>query len=209
MAILDLYLARHGQSYGQHDTIDDLPPDCETGLMDFDWRLTPLGRRQAEMLGEHLAKVPFDAIYCSPLERARATAHAVEERQPRRTNIQIMRDLLEIGDYGNESVEEFHMRARRAARVLQGDTPTGARVLVVAHSGFNNLLIGALLGLPTQEDLFRFAQQNTGLTRIVFSSEDVPKWERIRLCRMNDLSHLSPEVYAKTLDTTVELKIDY
>ena len=199
MTILDLYLARHGQSYGQHDTIDDLPPDCETGRMEFDWRLTPLGRRQAEMLGEHLAEVPFNAIICSPLERARATARAIEERQPRRIDIQIMRGLMEIGDYGNESVEEFHMRALRAACALRENSPIGARTLVVAHGGFNNLLIGALLGLPTREDLFRFGQDNTGLTRIVFSSEDVPKWERIRLCRMNDLRHLSPEIYAKTL----------
>ena len=200
MNILDLYLARHGQSYGQYNTIDDLPPDCETGRMDFDWRLTPLGQRQAELLGEHLAKVPFDAIFCSPLERARATARAIEERQLRRTDIQIMRDLMEIGDSGDKTIAESHARARRAANALRRDASPGARILVVAHSGFNNLLIGALLGLPTQEDFFRFWQDNTGLTRIVFSSEDVPKWERIRLCCMNSLRHLSPEIYAKTLD---------
>ena len=200
MTILDLYLARHGQSYGQHNTIDDLPPDCETGLMEFDWRLTPLGQRQAELLGEHLAKIPFDAITCSPLERARATARAVEERQPRRIEMKIMRDLMEIGDYGDESIEDFHARGQRAAHALREDASLGARILVVAHGAFNNLLIGALLGLPTQEDFFRFGQDNTGLTRIVFSSEDVPKWERIRLCYMNGLSHLSPEIYAKTLE---------
>jgi len=200
MTILDLYLARHGQSYGQHNTIGDLPPDCETGRMDFDWRLTPLGQRQAELLGGHLAKVPFDAIICSPLERARATVRAIEESQPRRVDIQIMRELMEIGDYGDKTVEEFHERAMRAARALREGTSLGARVLAVGHGAFNNLLIGALLGLPTREDFFRFGQDNTGLTRIVFSDEEVPQWERIRLCCMNDLRHLSPEIYTQTLE---------
>lgn len=79
MTILDLYLVRHGQSYGQ---IKQRPPGCETGLMEDDWRLTPLGQRQAALLGESLAQTPFDMIFCSPMERARATARAVSERHP-------------------------------------------------------------------------------------------------------------------------------
>jgi len=42
MTMLDLYLVRHGQSYGQTSTLNDMPPDCETGLMEYDWRLTAL-----------------------------------------------------------------------------------------------------------------------------------------------------------------------
>ena len=196
MIVLDLYLTRHGQSYGQ---TAQRPPDCETGRMEDDWRLTPMGQRQAQLLGERLAAIPFDAIYCSPLERARATAQAVQERQPRRVAIQTVHDMLEIGDNGEETPEEIHARALRVARMLRGDAPPGARVLLVAHAAFNNHLLTALLGLPGPEHLLRFGQDNTGLTRIIFASEDVPAPKRVRLYCLNDLSHLTPELHAETL----------
>ena len=175
-----------------------MPPGCETGLLEFDWRLTPLGQQQAALLGESLAGTPFDMIFCSPLERARATAQAVVERQSRPVPVIVMRDLMEIGDYGSEAPEEFHTRAQRAVAAIREQSPEGARILVVAHGAFNNLLAGALLGLPMRENYFRFMQQNTGLSRIVFLDEDTPEWERVQLCRMNDLSHLTPEVREET-----------
>jgi len=204
MIILDLYLVRHGQSWGQASTLDDMPPDCETGLLEFDWRLTPLGQRQAALLGESLAQTPFDMIFCSPLERARATAQAVIERQPGPVPVHIMRDLLEIGDFEPEIPEQFHARALRTAAAIREQSPAGGRVLVAAHGGFNNLLLGAFLGVPMRENLFRFMQQNTGLSRILFLDEDTPQWERVRLCRMNDLSHLTPEVRAETIEGNKE-----
>ena len=198
MTVLDFYLVRHGQSYGQFlvdgvelDRLPALyrPPGCETGLMEDDWCLTPLGQQQAALLGESLAQTPFDLIFCSPLERARATAQAVFERQARPVPVTVMRELMEIGDYGPENQEEFHARARRVAASIREQAPAGARVLVAGHGGINNVLLGALLGV--RDSSFRFVQDNTGLTRVTFHSEDVPEWERVRLCRMNDLSHLA------------------
>lgn len=208
MTILDFYLVRHGQSYGQFLVdgveLDRLPasrrpPDCETGLMEDDWRLTPLGRQQAAMLGESLAKTPFDMIFHSPLERARATVQAVLERQAGPVPVHVMRDLMEIGDYEPETPEEFHARALRTAAAIRGQSPVGARVLIAAHASFNNLLIGAFLGVPMRENLFRFGQDNTGLSRIIIASEDVPQWKRVRLYCMNDLSHLTPDVREETI----------
>ena len=199
MIILDLYLVRHGQSWGQTSTLDDMPPDCETGLLEFDWRLTPLGQRQAALLGESLAQSLFDMIFCSPLERARATAQAVIERQPKPVPVIVMHELMEIGNYGNETPEEFHARALRVAAAIREQSPTGARILIAAHGGLNNLLLGAFLGVPMWENPFRFGQDNTGLSRIVFHGEDVPEWERVRLHRMNDLSHLTPDVCEETI----------
>jgi len=208
MTVLDFYLVRHGQSYGQF-LVDGIqldrlpasyrPPDCETGLMEDDWRLAPLGRQQAALLGESLAQTPFDIVFCSPLERAQATAQAVIDRQPRPVPVHTMRDLMEIGDYGPETPEQFHARALRAAAAIRGQSPVGARVLTVAHASFNNLLIGAFLGVPMRENLFRFGQDNTGLTRIIFASEDVSQWKRVRLYCMNDLSHLTPDVREETI----------
>ena len=162
MTIFDVYLVRHGQSYGQTSTLDDMPPGCETGLMPFDWRLTPLGQRQAALLGESLAQTPFDMIFSSPLERARATVKAVIERQPRPVPVTVMRDLMEIGDYGMESVEEFHARALRAVNAIREQSPVGARILIAAHAGFNNLLIGAFLGVPMRENYFALCSRTRG-----------------------------------------------
>jgi len=205
MTVLDFYLVRHGQSYGQSLVggveLDRLPasqrpPGCETGQREDDWRLTPLGQRQAELLGESLAQTPFDAIYCSPLERARATARAIAERQPRPVPVHIMHDLIEIGDYGEETPEEIHARTLRAAAAIREQSPIGARVLLAAHAAFNNRLLTALLGLPALKTSFwRFGQDNTGLSRVIFS-EGVPS----RLYCMNDLSHLTPEVREETIN---------
>jgi len=56
-----IYLIRHGQASFGSDIYD---------------RLSPLGRRQAELTGRFLAQtgVSFDAAYCGPLERQRDTA---------------------------------------------------------------------------------------------------------------------------------------
>lgn len=60
----EIYLIRHGQASFGHDNYD---------------RLSPLGIRQAELVGRHLAGLgrTFDAIYCGRLERQRNTAKAL------------------------------------------------------------------------------------------------------------------------------------
>lgn len=62
----EFYLIRHGQaSFGQEN---------------YD-QLSPLGIRQAELLGRHLAALgrTFDAVYCGRLERQKKTAAALIE----------------------------------------------------------------------------------------------------------------------------------
>jgi len=65
MDVLELYLARHGQSQ-----------DNENGLIQGQTStpLSPLGERQAACLGNYISNIPFDAVYCSDLERAVQTA---------------------------------------------------------------------------------------------------------------------------------------
>ncbi|OKH21872.1 hypothetical protein NIES593_14485 [Hydrococcus rivularis NIES-593] len=62
-------LLRHGQStynaLGLYQGSSDRP------------NLTELGRQQAQLTGEFLKGIPFDAIYASPLQRAKETAKAV------------------------------------------------------------------------------------------------------------------------------------
>lgn len=45
----------------------------------YDAPLSEMGRQQARAVGERLASARLDAVYCSPLQRARDTAQAVAE----------------------------------------------------------------------------------------------------------------------------------
>ncbi len=63
MATRHLYLARHGEA-------------------DAFGNLTDVGRQQASLLGQRLAKLPIGAIWHSPLARAAASAHEIARHLP-------------------------------------------------------------------------------------------------------------------------------
>lgn len=67
-----LYLIRHGEN----DWVGKRLPGWTRGL-----HLNARGRAQAERLAEVLAERRFQAIYSSPLERARETAEPISRRQ--------------------------------------------------------------------------------------------------------------------------------
>jgi probable phosphoglycerate mutase len=64
-------LIRHGDTDAIGRTLAGWLPGCH---------LNTRGRRQVEMLAERLEKIPIQAIYTSPLERAMETARAVAGR---------------------------------------------------------------------------------------------------------------------------------
>ena len=82
---LEVYLARHGETEwslsGQHTGVTDLP-------------LTPRGEAKAGALKERLAGIKFDAVFSSPLQRARRTAELAGFDDPQVT------PLLREVDYG-------------------------------------------------------------------------------------------------------------
>jgi broad specificity phosphatase PhoE len=79
----ELYLIRHAQA--------------SFGTADYD-RLSPLGHRQAEVLGECLRDcgVRFDAAYSGELKRQKKTAEIVLERQPGGMRFEVDARLNEI-----------------------------------------------------------------------------------------------------------------
>ena len=79
----ELYLIRHAQA--------------SFGTVDYD-RLSPLGRRQAEVLGECFRDcgIHFDAAYSGELERQKKTAEIVLERQPEKVRCDIDARFNEI-----------------------------------------------------------------------------------------------------------------
>jgi broad specificity phosphatase PhoE len=147
-----VYLARHGES-------DWNVENRFQGRIDRP--LTRLGRQQAATLAGALADTPVDAIYTSPLRRARETAEIVAAR--RGLEPVAVADLQEIDVGGwaglsrgevesrfpeafsrwvgggdgwedGESYPQMAARVLRAVRRIAADHPDG-RVLVVSHGG--------------------------------------------------------------------------
>lgn len=69
------------------------------------------GQRQAAALAQRLADLPLRAIYSSPLERARETAHALA--QPHQLDPQIHPGLIEVnvGDWTDQPLDELRTTA--------------------------------------------------------------------------------------------------
>jgi len=157
----EIWLIRHGETAwslsGQHTGRTDLP-------------LTEQGREHARLLGRRLRSESFDAVFSSPLERARETCELSGiHAQP------ILDEDLQEWDYGGiegrttaEIREELGdpewtiwkgsplLRetpadvAGRAARALERITPAGGRVAVFAHGHYLRILATVWLGLPPE-----------------------------------------------------------
>ncbi|HTS02244.1 MAG TPA: histidine phosphatase family protein [Thermoanaerobaculia bacterium] len=161
-------LARHGESEGNF-----------AGSLQgsrFDGPLSARGRLQAEALAIRLAEEGIDAVWTSPMARAKETAAIVAA--PHGISLSIDADLVEF-DWGVWSGRPFDgalekevssVRARwrsgetdlappggespslaalRGGRFLDRLRSTGPRApLVVAHGRFNRILMALLLGRP-------------------------------------------------------------
>jgi probable phosphoglycerate mutase len=86
-----LILVRHGQQ--QWPTEDPAPASAFV-----DPPLSALGRRQAELVGEHLAEEHVDAVYSSHLRRAADTAKEIGRHHG--LEPQIFQDLREVEMFG-------------------------------------------------------------------------------------------------------------
>lgn len=151
--MLELVLARHGQSYGNLDRA--LGPDTD---------LTDLGRQQAARLGRWLAAQGYEfmALYCSSLRRARQTAAIVNEHYRldmivgadlRETEVPYLHALpqraeplaIEAPRPFEPEYEQMRGRVARAtARIL--DAHAEGQVLVVAHGGTLGTMLRLVLG---------------------------------------------------------------
>lgn len=172
---LTLYFLRHGQTSLSRDNVF-----CGSGLNP---ELTPEGHEMARAFADAYAKTPWQAVYCSPLQRAVATA----EPLCRALNIapELRPNLMEIG-YGQwegQSVEtvsrdfhDDHLRwtadpawnaptggesaiaiARRALNVVEEIRArhSEGNVLVVSHKATIRILMCALLGIDVGRFRFR------------------------------------------------------
>lgn len=151
--MLELVLARHGQSQGNLDR--SFGPDTD---------LTDLGRQQAARLRNWLFEggYRFTALYASSLRRARQTAEIVNacygleivlDPDLREAEVPYLDVLPQRGiPLGGESpppfgeaYEQMRERVARATGRILAESPEG-QVLVVAHSGTLGTMLRIILG---------------------------------------------------------------
>lgn len=150
---MDLYIIRHGESQGNIGHNVENP------------KLTDLGHKQAELLSLRLKNIKFDAILSSPLERAIQTATPLSELQ--NTPVTIMKNLYEVGAFGDESLEDVQARAKNVVAEIREKYGDKENVIAFAHGTFNNHFIKAACGITSGDD-FNFCQENTGVTIVRF-----------------------------------------
>lgn len=174
--VLDIYLARHGQ------TDWNLEKRLQGGT---DNPLNDTGRQQARQLGDKLAGVPITAVYSSGLVRARETAAlalpavkatplaALSERSFGKFEgmYEDGRDAAMSAEFkargsqpddtldGGESLNSQAERVARAIDQIRHGKAKGS-VLVVSHGGVTPLILGHLLKLPVAEAVARIKQSN-------------------------------------------------
>lgn len=211
---MELYIARHGQTFGNIGEDSSCDP-----------ALTPLGLRQVQLLGERMANIPLDCIIASPLQRAVQTAQAVAERQNGTSAVEILPEVMEFDPEPGfmpqdmntlrticptaipcpfsehttvppETWAEGYERAKWVIEQLHkrfsGET---TRVFIAAHGHFNNLLLHAATGIPIQEH-FNFSQYNGCLNLVRFIT-----WEghaHTQFTFFNNHSHLPLDLITGT-----------
>lgn len=193
---MELVLVRHGR-----------PHRLEVVEGRADPSLDDAGHRQAEAVGRWLAEERIDALYSSPLARARETAEplaralAIEPtvvddvaEWDRDTNAYIpieemeeaapeLWDALLAGDLGALGVDlpAFLGRVRRGLDGIAAKHP-GERVVVVCHGGVINAYLADVLGL---DRVLFFAPAYTSVHRVLVARDG-----RRGVGSMNETAHL-------------------
>lgn len=180
--MLNVYLLRHGETAWNADG------NRYCGRTDID--LTPKGLSQAESVSRQLRGLELDAVYSSPLLRARMTAEIAGGGD----DVTIDERLIEL-DFGNwegKTKEEFIAEdpdlwtgwCRDPSVVKAGSTgetaadvvkrvndfyeyvrkkhPSG-NILVVGHNGINRFYLASKLGMELK-NYRRIVQENSAIT---------------------------------------------
>ena len=166
MSSKTLYLVRHAK------------PDYPNGErmcmgQKLDLPLSEYGEEQARRLGARFQSLRIEAVFTSPLRRARQTAEHIAGGRP----LYLLNDLRELdgGEWDGRPFSEIHAQypeyfipdslfscppggetdeqglARAQAALAYVSRHTAGDSVMVAHSGINRLLLCALLGKPLRE----------------------------------------------------------
>jgi broad specificity phosphatase PhoE len=200
-----LYLLRHGAT----DNNLAHPPRLQGCRVDAG--LSPEGFEQARQTQAFLAQVHLDAVFSSPLLRARQTAEAIA--WPRGLEVQVVREITEVdvgrwegrtwaevdrsdpeayrlfttdagrNPYmGGENLAEVQARVVPALeRLLEQNR--GRVVLAVAHNVVNRVFLAHLLGIPLAR--YRIVTQDNCGINLLSHREG-----KVRVVSVNGVFHL-------------------
>jgi broad specificity phosphatase PhoE len=185
--VTEIILVRHGETEWNRQEVF-------RGRLDVD--LNDTGRRQAELLGEHLSGVKLDAVYSSPLKRALETADRIARHH--RLEVQIAQGLIDF-DYGEwqglpkEAVKTKYkeLYTQWTKKPHQASIPGGesldsiteraigavneviakyqGTVVLVSHRVVNKVLICALLGLDNSR-FWHIKQDTASMTTFTYEN---------------------------------------
>jgi probable phosphomutase (TIGR03848 family) len=110
-----IYMVRHGVTDHTGERLSGRLPGIH---------LSEAGRAQARAVADRLAKVPFKAIYVSPIERTMETAQPIAERHKLQV---IVREGLGEVDYGRWTNRSFKSLRRTKLWELVQRRPSAAR----------------------------------------------------------------------------------
>ncbi len=194
--MLKIFLTRHGQN-----------EDNANGILNGhrDLPLTPRGVEQAHQLAEEVKKtgIMFDAVYVSPLMRARTTADVICERIGLSSPV-VLDTLIELnfgemtgkpvtdiqkldpsqklqaevitwftGIEGAETYDECLVRAARVLDFVKSNHTDGA-VLLVCHGAIGHMIYGAHHGLHWRDALLQFHFGNCEMIQLADTLESDP-----------------------------------
>lgn len=200
-----VYLVRHGAT--EHNLAE--PPRLQGRKLNAP--LAPLGRWQAERTAQLLAQTPLQAVYTSPLLRARQTAERIA--LPHQVPVYEVEGFTEIdvgrwegmdwasirqqdpqwcelfeadaGQHGYPEGENFQQVQQRAVAALQQILPQhmGQAIAVAAHNVVNRCLLAHILGIPLAQ-YRRITQDNCGVSILRFQGE------KMKVITLNAVFHL-------------------
>jgi broad specificity phosphatase PhoE len=203
-----MYLIRHGATAN-----NDARPVRLQGRR-TDPGLSDQGRDQAERTGAFFAQSDVDAVYSSPLRRARETAGAIAT--PHEVAVEIVEGLVEVdvGDWEGRPWDEVERANPEAYRLFMSDASvhpylggetittvrdrslpviqrlmaenTGRTIVAVAHNVVNRTCLAHWLGMPLKQ--YRsIPQDNCGINLLRY------RGGKVKLVTLNAVEHLREE----------------
>jgi len=206
-----IILARHGETEWN-------VADVFRGQVDID--LSETGVKQAKLLAEYLSTSEIEAIYSSPLKRARKTAEIIA--RPHKLKVSADPDLTDF-DFGqwqglsHEEVKEKYgdLYTKWVTHPEQVSMPGGENledvagriirfrnriiashhgtILIVGHRVVNKVMLCTMLELDNSH-FWKIRQDTCGISILTYQDE------QFILTRHNDTSFLKPVVRAPLSD---------
>ncbi|MBW1814279.1 MAG: histidine phosphatase family protein [Deltaproteobacteria bacterium] len=197
---MELIIIRHGLPL-RVEKKDNTPADpglSETGI------------KQAEKLGQWLKNEKIDAIYSSPMKRARMTAEPLAKfkgieinidpslaefdvqsskyvpmEELRETDYELWKDLVSGGFEARYDMEAFRQKVLESLDRISAENK-GKRVTVVCHGGLINTFAAHVLGI---EKYFFFAPEYTCINRFLVASSGLKS-----IVSLNEFGHLRDDL---------------